>query len=142
MATIHDSITSILFKNKMLPNKYEFKSVPNPPRMLLKNVANAIGFNQPLLPTVSVSRNPGDGVPDGDYLIFEHRESTAAAAGSVIGVEYSPDPKDPWTGAIDGVDGVVVVETPDAHAPGIARVETFIPISSPRVFARLRVFIP
>jgi len=115
-------------------------------------VANAIvfvlggdplhGFNQPLLPTVALVSDPGNGVPDGDYLVFRHRQSIAAAAESVTFVEYSPDLQDPWTVAADGVGGVVVMETPDAHAPGIARVETFIPISDSRTFARLRVIIP
>jgi len=98
------------------------------------------GNNQALLPTVATATNPGGTVPDGDYLVFTYRRDATALVHA--GVEHSTTLKAPWTTAADGVDGVVIVETPNGFASGIDRVEVFIPRSAARNFARLAASLP
>jgi len=102
------------------------------------------GNNQTLLPTAALASDPRNGIPDGDYLVITHRRSAAAVAeGTSSSVEHSTTLTAPWTAALHGVDGVVVVETADGFDPGIDRVEVFIPRAShARLFGRLGVTLP
>lgn len=96
--------------------------------------------NLALLPTAAAATDPGGTVPDGDYLVFAYRRD--ATADVTATVEHSATLTTPWMSAIDGVDGVVVVETADGYEPGIDRVEVFIPRTTPRLFTRLHVDLP
>ncbi len=99
------------------------------------------GNNLTLLPTATLVTNPGGTVPDGGYLVFTHRRDATAQANPTV--EHSTTLEAPWTIATDGVDGVVVIETTDGFAPGIDRVEVFIPQqANPHLFGRLAVTIP
>jgi len=71
------------------------------------------------------------------------RSRQAAYAGVIAIVEHDDDLAGPWAAAVDGVNSVAVVETPDGYGPGIDQVEVFIPrASKTRGFARLTVTVP
>jgi autotransporter-associated beta strand protein len=98
------------------------------------------GNNAALLPTATLVTNPGGTVPDGDYLVLTYRHDTTAVVNATV--ERSATLQAPWTATTNGVDGAVIVETPDGFAPGIKKVEVFIPRSSARLFGRVRADIP
>jgi len=98
------------------------------------------GDNFALLPTATLATNPGGTVPDGDYLVITHRRDTTAQANATV--EHSTTLVAPWTTAADGVDGVVVVETSGGFAPGIDKVDVFIPRTGARGFGRVGVSLP
>ena len=98
------------------------------------------GNNPSLLPTVTLATNPAGPVPNGNYLVFTYRRDTSANA--TVTVEHSTDLATPWTTATNGVDGVVIVETPNGFPPDLDKVEVFIPRSSASMFSRLSVIVP
>lgn len=111
-------------------------------------IANSIEFviggnpasesNSDLLPDGEpVSVDLGAGVLD--YYKFTYRR-TADSAYLNPGVEHDTDLVAPWTFAENGVDGVVVQESPGFYGAGIDRVECYIPLPlGGRLFGRLVV---
>jgi len=95
------------------------------------------GNNHALLPTGTFGTGPGGAVPAGEYFTVGLRRATAAAVQPRV--EHSPGLDGPWTSAIDGIDGVVAITTPDGFAPGIDEVEVHIPRLAPRLFVRVGV---
>ena len=116
-------------------------------------IANAIEFvignlpNQTKvenLPTVAWVTNP-PGVPAGDYMKFTFRRSSASVeAGVGSDVQYDVDLAGVWATAVNGTDGVAILEVEDAAIPGHV-VEVYIPRSlaaDGRLFGRLAVTVP
>ena len=93
------------------------------------------GNNRALLPTATLATNPGGGVPAGNYLVVTYRRDSAASVSATV--EYGSTLTGPWSTATAGSEGVVILETPDAFAPGIHKVEVFLPRSPGRLFARV-----
>ncbi len=88
-----------------------------------------------LLPVASLVSKPGPPVPDGDYLVITYRRDPAAAVQAFV--EHSATALEPWTRAIDGIDGVVATTMADGFTPGIDRVDVHIPRHEPRMFVRV-----
>lgn len=93
-----------------------------------------------------VTADPDGDTIDADYLLFSFSRSDVAAADSAttIAVEFGTDLVS-WATAIDGVDGVVIVETNDPVETGLDLVECYLPISlavpGNQLFARLAVTV-
>jgi len=114
-------------------------------------IENAVEFvignepNQALvanLPVCSLVTNPV-GVPAGNYMKFAYRRTTASVDASVSSpVSYDTDLSGTWTPAVDGVNGVKIVETPNVGLPG-TDVEAYIPRgANTRLFGRLSAEVP
>jgi len=99
-----------------LPNDdYDHDGVANAVEMVLggdpKNVMDA-----GLMPQLALVTDPA-GVPAGDYLEFTYRRTDlSVSAGVAAACETATDLLGPWTTAVDGVDGVVVLVDND-YAP-------------------------
>jgi hypothetical protein len=104
----------------------------------------ATGMNSVLAPTVERIVNPGGAVPAGDYLLFTYRRTDSSVSGGVIsGVEYDTDMAGVWTRAVNGINGVGIVESNDSYASAVDKVQVYIPRSSnQKIFARLKIVIP
>ncbi len=116
-------------------------------------IANAIEFvigNAPNaskvenLPTIQRVTNPA-GVPAGEYLKFSYRRTTASVAAEAISaVQYDTDLVGTWTTAVNGTDGVFIMETADGAIPGDI-VDVYLPKSleaGGKLFTRLSVVVP
>ncbi len=106
------------------------------------NPANVM--NADLLPTGRLVTNPDGTVPVGDYFLFTYRRTDASVAGGVVsGVEVDADMTGVWTQAVNGVNGVRIIETNDGYGSGVDHVQVYIPrVTNSRVFARLKVTVP
>lgn len=109
----------------------------------------AASMDTALLPTIELVTDPV-GLPAGDYLLFTYRRTDlSVAAGLTATCQYDTGLADPWTTAVNGVDGVVIVEdedypwtSPPAAEP-TDRVRVFIPRGvTPALFGRLKVVVP
>ncbi|MBK1827287.1 choice-of-anchor D domain-containing protein [Haloferula rosea] len=99
------------------------------------------------LPTAAVLTADPDGDETvSDYLVFTYRRTTASAADTdtTIDVEYGTTLAG-WNTALDGTDGVVIIETLDGFEAGVDQVDVYVPTSlgnaDGRLFARLNVTI-
>jgi hypothetical protein len=110
-------------------------------------ISNAVEFviggnpaNRPdagLLPTISTNAN---------YLLFTYRRSDLARddPSTSINVQWATGLSGPWTNAVNGTSGVVIVEQNDAAGAGIDLVTVSIPRSlaaNGKLFARLGVAV-
>ncbi|MEX1115300.1 MAG: choice-of-anchor D domain-containing protein [Akkermansiaceae bacterium] len=96
------------------------------------------------LPTgTRVTADPDNDSTSSSYLLFSYRLTDAAAndPGTSITVETSGTLSG-WATATDGVDGVEIITTPDGFAPGVAKVDVYIPTGPNKLFARMRVTVP
>lgn len=99
------------------------------------------------LPTAGVvSADPDGDETESEYLVFSYRRTAEAAADAdtTILVEYGTS-LSAWTTAVDGTDGVEVVEVPNGFGAGVDEVLVYLPTSlgdpDSRLFARLSVAI-
>jgi hypothetical protein len=108
----------------------------------------ATGMDTALLPTLELVTNPA-GVPAGDYLLFTYRRSDLSVSGGLTATcETDTDLVGPWTTAVDGVSGVVIL-TDDNYpsftppAANTDRVRVYVPRgANPKFFGRLNVVVP
>jgi len=116
--------------------------IPNAIELVIGNLPNQTKVEN--LPTIEMVTNP-PGVPAGDYLKFTYRRtSESVAAGVTAAAQYDVDLAGAWTTAINGTDGVVILEVADDLIPGHL-VEVYIPRSlaaDGRLFGRLAVTVP
>ncbi|MCX6879936.1 MAG: autotransporter-associated beta strand repeat-containing protein [Verrucomicrobia bacterium] len=98
-----------------------------------------------LLPQLALVTNPA-GVPAGNYLEFTYRRTDlSVTAGLTATCEYGTDLVSPWTPAVDGAGGVVVLVDHDYASYGTAtdRVRTYVPRgANVTFFGRLHVTLP
>ncbi|MES2922999.1 MAG: autotransporter-associated beta strand repeat-containing protein [Verrucomicrobiota bacterium] len=116
----------------------------------IRNAVEMVIGNQPNqtkvenLPTITLVTNPA-GVPPGDYLKFSYRRTTTStSAGITSGAQYDVDLTGTWTGAVDNVAGVEIIETANALIPG-HDVDVYIPRSlaaGGTLFGRLSAVVP
>ncbi|MES2657356.1 MAG: autotransporter-associated beta strand repeat-containing protein [Verrucomicrobiota bacterium] len=116
----------------------------------IKNAVEMVIGNQPNqtkvenLPTITLVTDPA-GVPAGDYLKFSYRRTTTSTSGGVAsGAQYDVDLTGIWTGAVDNVAGVEIIETANALIPG-HDVDVYIPRSlaaGGTLFGRLSAVVP
>lgn len=94
------------------------------------------------LPVSTLVTDPGGSVPNGDYLKFSYRRTTASVqAGVMASVQYGTDLAG-WANAVDGTGGVHIIETADAGLPG-TDVVVYIPRgAATEFFGRLSVLAP
>ena len=114
--------------------------IPNAVEMVIGNIPDVnLTAN---LPTIELVTDPA-GVPAGDYLLFMYRRSTTSVdAGLLANAEYDGDLVAPWATAIDGIDGVEIIETPNPAIPG-HDVKVYVPRgSNTELFGRLDVTVP
>ena len=96
-----------------------------------------------LLPTIAIVTNPA-GVPAGTYMEFTYRRTALSVSASVTSAgQYSTDLLAAWTTAVNGVGGVVTIETANFYATGVDRVQVYVPKgASTKLFGRLNVTVP
>ncbi|MEO5916279.1 MAG: autotransporter-associated beta strand repeat-containing protein [Luteolibacter sp.] len=95
-----------------------------------------------LLPTSELVTNPGGSVPNGNYLKFTFRR-TSASASLTPAAQSDTDLAGPWTTAVAGQGGVVVVTTANFYGTGVDRVICYIPRpATGPFFGRLSVTTP
>lgn len=122
-------------------------SIPNGIEFVIGGVSDpGVGQNDlNLLPTIElVNADPDGDTNFEDYLLFSYRRTDAAASTTIAG-EYSFTLDNDWTEAQGGVDGVVTEDTDDGYAPGVDRVDVYIPQSlapDGKIFGRLNVDLP
>jgi autotransporter-associated beta strand protein len=99
-----------------------------------------------LLPTLALVTDPA-GVPAGNYLEFTYRRTHESVSASVTAAcEYDTDLVPLWTTAVDGVDGVKVLEdVPYESYSAVVptdRVRVYVPRTGGKLFGRMRVTVP
>ncbi|MCU0749868.1 MAG: autotransporter-associated beta strand repeat-containing protein, partial [Akkermansiaceae bacterium] len=116
-------------------------------------IANAVEFviggnpenvmDAALLPTLELVTNP-PALPAGQYLKFTYRRSAESVdAGVLSTAQHDGDLAGTWATALDNAGGVEIIETPNGSAPGIDKVEVFIPRgAATTLFGRLSVEVP
>lgn len=117
-------------------------SIPNAVEMVLGGNPKA-SIDTSMLPAMErVTTDLGTGA--GEYFLFTYRRTDlSVAAGMISGVEHDADLAGPWTQAVNGVNGVIVVETHDFFGTGVDRVQVYIPeTGNQKIFARLNVTVP
>jgi hypothetical protein len=107
----------------------------------------ASGNDIALLPTLTIiNADPDNNLTNIDYLLFTYRRTDLANTdpSTTIGVVWNNNLVGPWTQAVNGTSGVVVIVEDDAIGAGIDRVKVYIPQSlaaSGKMFARLGVAV-
>jgi autotransporter-associated beta strand protein len=108
----------------------------------------ATGMDTALLPTIELVEDPA-GLPAGDYFLFTYRRTDGSvAAGVTAGCQYDVDLVAPWSQAVNGVDGVVILEDDDyalfvPPATATDRVRVYVPRGTkPKLFGHLNATVP
>ena len=124
--------------------------VPNAMEMVLGGLP-ATTMDAGLLPTTALVTNPGEGVPDGSYLLLTYRRTHISMDAGVIAVcQYGTDLVS-WTTAVndqpvrDGVKliKVIVDENYPPYGTAIDRVRVYVPHETQSLlFGRLHVTVP
>jgi hypothetical protein len=105
------------------------------------------GNDSSRLPTLTIiNADPDNNLTNIDYLLFTYRRTDLAKTdpSTTIGVVWNNNLVSPWTQAVNGTSGVVVIVEDDAIGAGIDRVKVYIPQSlaaSGKMFARLGVAV-
>lgn len=121
--------------------------IPNAVEMVIGGNP-ATGMDTALLPTLQLVTDPA-GLPVGNYLLFTYRRTDlSVTAGVTAAGEFDTDLVAPWSTAVDGVDGVVVL-VDDNYASFVPpatntdRVRVFVPRGvNSKLFGRLNATVP
>jgi hypothetical protein len=92
------------------------------------NPANQSNTN--LLPTVAtVLADPDGDTNNSNYVLYTYRRTDRAKndPDTIIRVEWNDDFSGPWTNAINGISGIVILQDNDHFATGIDRVRVYLP---------------
>ena len=125
----------------------DFDGIENAVEMVLGGDP-ATGMDTALLPTIELVTDPA-GVPAGNYLLFTYRRTDlSVTAGVTAACESDTDLVAPWSTAVGGVSGVVIL-TDDNYglftppAADTDRVRVFVPRGvNTTLFGRLNVQVP